>query len=160
MNINEFATVVKSDPDWTVYFRIVSNRGSLAVWVDAMHKFGGTIYLSDFTFNSCPLTVKRCLEQHGLSFELRSDNPAALVEIGLISGDLMPVEQPAQQPILPEKKCNACGKKREYMKTPRKCFNAIENPLNKRWQCQIFGYGNFVFSPAESLKALFTGGKL
>lgn len=159
MNIQEFTTVVKSDSDWTVYFRIVSNRGSNAVWVDAMHKFGGTIYLSDFTFNSDPQTVKRCLDSHGLAFELRCDNPALLAELGLTSGDPKQ-EQPAEQPTLPKKKCEVCGKSRYHFKSGRNCVNFIENPHTRRWQCQVLGYGNAVFTPAESVKALFTGGKL
>lgn len=158
MNIQEFATVVKSDSDWTVYFRIVHTRGVPAVWVDAMHSYGGTIYLHDFTMNADPQTVKRCLEQHGLAFTLRCDSPALLAELGFTSGDPL-LEQPAEQP-LPKKNCKACGKHRDHMKTPRNCFNFIEQPGTRRWQCQVFGYGNAAFKSAEAIKALFTGGKL
>lgn len=176
MNITDFKKVIASgSADWKVILYIQPDRyGNDLCYVEALDPHSGIrVQLDEFTTSAHPRTVARYLQSENIDFKAFAHKgfnklPALLAKYGFSeSGDLLPeqpvehpLEQASEEPVLPKKKCDACGKGRHYMKTPRNCFNYVEKSTTRRWQCQIFGYGNAVFTPAESLKAIFTGGKL
>ena len=176
MNITDFKKVIASgSADWKVILYIQPDRyGNDLCHVEALDPHSGIrVHLDEFTTSAHPRTVARYLQSENIAFKAFAHKgftklPALLAKYGFSeSGDLLPeqpVEQPtlqqAEEPALPKKKCEVCGKSRYHFKSGRNCVNFIENPATRRWQCQILGYGNTVFTPSESVKAMFTGGKL
>ena len=159
MDINDFKQVIKTG-DWSVTLNLITDRyGNDLVSVLATEsKTNIAIHLTEFSTVAHPQTVARYLDHHGIAFKPVSLRfPALLVKYGFKSGDPTP-EQSAAQPDRPKKKCEACGKGRYAMKTSQGCFNFVENPAKRQWQCQIFGYGNTVFLPSQTIKAAFFGG--
>lgn len=175
MNITDLKKVIASGTaDWKVILYIQPDRyGNDLCYVEALDYATGIRFeLDEFQTSAHPRTVARFLQSHDITFKACAFKgvtklPALLAKYGFSeSGDLLPeqqAEQPEQapeEPTLPKKKCEVCGKYRQNFKSGQNCFNYIENASTRRWQCQILGYGNTVFTPAESLKAIFTGGKL
>lgn len=175
MNITDFKKVLSSgSANWAVLLIITPGRfGSDLCYVEALDYATGIRFeLDEFQTSAHPRTVARFLNSHDIAFKAVAFKgvtklPALLAKYGFSeSGDLLPEQQAEQpepltaEPKLPKKKCEVCGKCRQNFKSGQNCFNYIENASSRRWQCQILGYGNTVFAPAESVKALFTGGKL
>lgn len=175
MNITDFKKVIASGTaDWKVILYIQPDRyANDLCYVEALDPYSGIrVRLDEFTTSSHPRTVARYLQSQNIVFKAFAHKgltklPALLAKYGFSeSGDLLPeqpVEQPqhvTEQPELPKKKCDVCGKGRNNMKTPRNCSNYVIKQTSRNWQCQIFGYGNTVFTPTETLKAIITGGNL
>lgn len=175
MNITDFKKVIASGTaEWKVILYIQPDRyANDLCYVEALDPYSGIrVRLDEFTTSSHPRTVARYLQSQNIVFKAFAHKgftklPALLAKYGFSeSGDLLPEQQAEQpepltaEPKLPKKKCEVCGKYRQNFKSGQNCFNYIENASTRRWQCQILGYGNTVFAPAESLRAIFTGGKL
>lgn len=176
MNITDFKKVLSSgSANWVVLLIITPDRfGNDLCYVEGLDYASGIRFeLDEFKTSAHPRTVARFLQSHNIAFKAvafkgMTKLPALLAKYGFSeSGDLLP-EQPAEhptpqhtdEPTLPKKNCEICGKSRRHFKTARHCVNAIESAASQRWQCQILGYGNAVFSPTDSIKAIIRGGAL